>query len=92
MNDIENIRLPLRPRKIMNHDELKFGLITLLFPCIYFGLAAFYSFFFLFLPGFYRRLADQNTLKVVCRSSTSSTIKAQLYAHSSSVRQKRTRD
>jgi len=34
----------------MNHDELKFGLIPLPYPCIYFGLAAFYSYFyFLFL-------------------------------------------
>src|SRR5215470_2085936 len=46
----------------------------------------------LFIPGSYRRLAGQNTPKVVCRPSISSTIKAQLYAHSSSVRQRRTRD
>jgi hypothetical protein len=37
----------------MNHDELKFGLIPLLFPCIYFGLAAFYSYFDIYVLGNY---------------------------------------
>src|SRR5262245_17215852 len=37
----------------MNHDEPKFGLIRLLFPCIYFGLAAFYSLFDIYVLGNY---------------------------------------
>src|SRR5262245_66624278 len=37
----------------MNHNELKFGLITLLFPCVYFGLAAFYSCFDIYVLGHY---------------------------------------
>src|SRR5215831_10972922 len=37
----------------MNHEEQKFGLIPLLFPCIYFGLAAFYSYFDIYVLGNY---------------------------------------
>src|SRR5262245_37890396 len=37
----------------MNHNELKFGLITLLFPCVYFGLSAFYSCFDIYVLGNY---------------------------------------
>jgi len=37
----------------MNHDELEFGLITLLFPSIYFGLSAFYSCFDIYVLGNY---------------------------------------
>ena len=37
----------------MDHDELKFGLITLLFPCVYFGLAAFYSYYGIYVLGNY---------------------------------------
>jgi len=37
----------------MNHDELKFGLIRLLFPSIYFGLSAFYSCFDIYALGNY---------------------------------------
>lgn len=37
----------------MNHDEQKSGLIPLLFPCIYFGLAAFYFLFDVFVLGNY---------------------------------------
>ena len=37
----------------IDHDELKFGLIPLLFPCVYFGLAAFYSLFDIYALGNY---------------------------------------
>ena len=37
----------------MNHDELKFGLIRLLFPCAYFGLGAFYSYYGIYVLGHY---------------------------------------
>ena len=37
----------------MDHDELKFGLIRLLFPCAYFGLGAFYSYYGIYVLGHY---------------------------------------
>jgi len=37
----------------MGHDELEFGHITLLFPCVYFGLAAFYSYYGIYVLGHY---------------------------------------
>jgi hypothetical protein len=37
----------------MNHDEPKFWPITLLFPCGYFGLAAFYSYYGIYVLGHY---------------------------------------
>src|SRR5262245_52213030 len=43
----------------MNHDELKFGHITPLFPCIYFGLAALYSFFNIYALGNYEPIDGQ---------------------------------
>jgi hypothetical protein len=43
----------------MNHDKQKSGFIPLLFPCIYFGLAAFYSLFDIYVLGNYERKHGQ---------------------------------
>ena len=43
----------------MNHDEQKSDIIPLLFPCIYFGLAAFYSLFDIYVLGNYERKHGQ---------------------------------
>jgi len=37
----------------MNHDKPNFWLILLLFPCVYFGLAAFYSYYGIYALGHY---------------------------------------
>ena len=37
----------------MDHDEQDIELIPLLFPCVYFGLAAFYSLFDIYALGNY---------------------------------------
>lgn len=37
----------------MNHDKPNFWLILLLFPCVYFGLAAFYSYYGIYVLGHY---------------------------------------
>src|SRR5262245_46335790 len=37
----------------MNHDKPSFRLILLLFPCVYFGLAAFYSYYDIYVLGHY---------------------------------------
>jgi hypothetical protein len=55
MNDkaVEETKISSHREENMNHDELKFGHITLLFPCVYFGLAAFYSLFDIYALGNY---------------------------------------
>ncbi len=37
----------------MNHDKPNFWLILLLFPCVYYGLAAFYSYYGIYVLGHY---------------------------------------
>ena len=37
----------------MNHDELQSEPVMLLFPCVYFGLAAFYSYYGIYMLGHY---------------------------------------
>ncbi|MGE0128700.1 MAG: hypothetical protein AB7U82_11530 [Blastocatellales bacterium] len=43
----------------MNHDKLNFWLILLLFPCVYFGLAAFYTYYEIYVRGNYERKDGQ---------------------------------
>ena len=43
----------LRYEENMNRDNPNFWLILLLFPCVYFGLAAFYSYYGIYVLGHY---------------------------------------
>ena len=56
MNDkaVEETKSSSPREENMDHDELKFGLIRLLFPCVYFGLAAFYSYYGIYVLGYYQ--------------------------------------
>jgi hypothetical protein len=50
---VEETKSSSHREESMNHDELKFGLIRLLFPSLYFGLSAFYSCFDIYVLGNY---------------------------------------
>jgi hypothetical protein len=55
MNDkaVEETKSSSYREENMNHDEQDIEFITLLFPCVYFGLAAFYSLFDIYVLGNY---------------------------------------
>jgi hypothetical protein len=54
-----NENSPIPSRKSMNRDEQKSEIIPYLFPCIYFGLAAFYSCFDIYALGNYEQKHGQ---------------------------------
>ena len=55
MNDkaVEGTKSSSHREENMDHDEQDFEFTTLLFPCVYFGLAAFYSLFEIYALGNY---------------------------------------
>jgi hypothetical protein len=55
MNDkaVEETKSSSHREENMNHDEQDIERIPLLFPCVYFGLAAFYTLFDIYALGNY---------------------------------------